>query len=385
MVISARTFWLIAQLSMLFAAPTVRAVELPVQIKTESIRERFAIARKGDAILVPVTIGRKEHLFLLDTGCSNTIFDSSLLLPGDPKQSVVVATPSGPINADLYDPPEGSVRSLSFRGLKLVGKKDLARLREIIGQPIDGILGMDFLSGHIVHVDFDAGVLLFLKSIPKQPGKRVPLFFDQGNVPAVRADLAGAGELCFTLDTGCIGPGSGSIYTDDLHELMRTGHLRHVGSLTSSTLHGSKEKRICRGRSLMLSEFSLESPIFDEDAEANRLGLTYLSRYAVTFDFPGKTAYLREGKCFSNRDCWTYCGVRVIRKAGSVIVESVDEGSPGEKARLKAGDVVLKVGPTRVEDVSLIELRRLLVSAERTTCMVKRNEEQIETVLELPR
>ena len=93
MVISARTFWLIAHFSILMAAARLGAAEPPEQIKPDSILERFAIARSGDAILVPVTIERKEHLFLLDTGCSNTILDSSLSLPGAPKQSVVVATP----------------------------------------------------------------------------------------------------------------------------------------------------------------------------------------------------------------------------------------------------------------------------------------------------
>src|SRR5215471_12403369 len=49
-----------------------------VGLDPRNVLERFDVAKDGDALIVPVEFQGKTYRFLLDTGASVTVFDTSL-------------------------------------------------------------------------------------------------------------------------------------------------------------------------------------------------------------------------------------------------------------------------------------------------------------------
>jgi hypothetical protein len=137
------------------------------------VLEQFDVARDGP-LLLPVMLQGKKYLFLVDTGATLNIFDTSLPL-GKPKATAETAGPDGPITAPLFDAPDATVGCLSLFSLQPVYQMSLKGTREASGQEVYGVLGMDFLRHRVVRVDFDAGKLAFLERAGSDPGVAVPL------------------------------------------------------------------------------------------------------------------------------------------------------------------------------------------------------------------
>jgi hypothetical protein len=114
-----------------------------------------------------------------------------------------------------------------------------------------------------------------------------------------------------------------------------------------------------RIESVFLAEFNHRELIFAKQKE-NLLGLTFLSRYIVTFDFPSGRLYLKKGKRFDDCDVQDKSGVHVVRGAERPIVESVDSGSPAALAGVHAGDEIIRLSDRDTERLSLFSLRKLL-------------------------
>ena len=104
----------------------------------------------------------------------------------------------------VYNAPEATVGSLPL-GVDAVLGVDLKKIREVSGLPIEGVLGMDFLSRYIVHIDFDRGKLLLLKSVPKDAGETLPLVSEDGKIPEIDVWVSIERKIRFTIDTGSIG------------------------------------------------------------------------------------------------------------------------------------------------------------------------------------
>ncbi|MCK5611887.1 PDZ domain-containing protein, partial [Candidatus Pacearchaeota archaeon] len=102
--------------------------------------------------------------------------------------------------------------------------------------------------------------------------------------------------------------------------------------------------------------------IFTEGTEGSesRLGLSFLSRHIVTFDFPNSKIYFREGNKFNKTDETDMSGLHLRRISNKTIIYSVDESSPAHKAGIKANDVVLKIGDDDVNLCDMWDIRELL-------------------------
>ena len=115
------------------------------------------------------------------------------------------------------------------------------------------------------------------------------------------------------------------------------------------------------------------------------LGLVFWSRFVVTFDFPGEKIYLRKGKGYERPDLRDLSGLHLIRRDGAVVIESVDEGSPGASAGIQAGDVLATLGSKRADKTTLFEIREALRQAGPLECSVRRGSEERQLTLNLPR
>jgi hypothetical protein len=339
-------------------------------IPSDLVLERFAVAKGGDALLLPVRFGGTDHLFIVDTGCARTVFDLSLPL-GKPRRRHQAVTFNGNIEVDAYDPPEATVGQLPLLVAEIDGL-DLTWAREASGRPSEGILGMDFLGKYVMRIDFDRGELLFLKSSPRDAGEAVSIDWRPGNVPRVMADFTGMENVWFAIDTGGTGHGSGTLGTSTVRDLLTKDALRNLGAVFSESAGGRYSARVYRARRLTLGGFAVDNPVFNGTQTLNVLGLGFWSRFTVTFDFPEHVAYLAKGERYGRPDVWNASGLRLGLKNGSVTIDAVHEGSPGAREGVLAGDVLLEFGDLHADTATLFELKSCLCKEGQFRCVVRR-------------
>ena len=384
------------------ASPGSKEVQKPGENHSSSdlplILERFKVATDGGLLLLPIDLKGKRYSFSLDTGCTETTYDTCFRsLLGEPISTETVRT----AGEDITIP---SFRSAGLTVGKLVlppGTKcscvDLSEIREVSGQEVYGALGMDFLRKHIIRIDFDRGEVTFLTRIGPNAGERIPIFF-KGNAPYVRFEIAGLpiqGSILvgndisgllrsekFLVDTGS--NSTGSIKDTFFQMLVEQGFLKVQGKSPSFTIAGQKASRIGRVRSTKLADFQHDSLRFDE-SNMNILGLDYWSRYVVTFDFPDSTMYLKKGSQFNRKSEWTnWSGVEFRFKDRQIVVESVRDNSPAAQAGIKPGDVLLKIGGDKASEITLMRIRRLFYEKGKSyRLLLQRGQKELDLAIDI--
>jgi len=341
----------------------------------------FPVFTDGDALLLPVRIGDKDYAFLLDTGATSSVFDTSLPL-GAPIETGEFAAPSGAGRVTFFRAPKASLGKLAFRDGQKVGGIDLAKIRQIGGHPIYGMIGMDFLTDHVVHLDFDRGLVRFLEAVPEAAGPALPLIFREEKLPCVAVETLGL-NLDMMVDTGFVCLDSGWVDRSLFELAVQLQKLKVVGSTLSSDLSATVAKRIAKASHLRAGQMKLDHACFSE-AEGSVLTLGFLSRFNVTFDFPNKTMYLAKNKNFDRPDTWDRSGLHLLRDGDKTLVHSADKKSPAEQAGITAGDEIVKVADREAAELRLFEIRRRLATpAEALPLVIRRDGKQYQTALKL--
>src|ERR1700722_574523 len=82
-------------------------------VRRDEFPLRFTVATDGEPLIVPVTINGNQYSFIVDTGCTCTIFDNSLRhLMGPAVDSVFVSTTHAQIGMQRYLSPAAYLGSL---------------------------------------------------------------------------------------------------------------------------------------------------------------------------------------------------------------------------------------------------------------------------------
>jgi hypothetical protein len=361
-------------LGVVVADGRVHGEESAKEIPSALVLERFAVAKNGDGLMVPVRVGKRDYLFEVDTGATITVFDVSIPL-GEPVDVVSVDGAEGKVLVKLYHPPEARVGRSSLGPLDAVAGMDLSSLREVLGRPIRGILGMDFLGRYVVHIDIERGELLLLKSAPNDAGVELPISWAPGDHPFVVGE-AGAGErVSFVIDTGATGLDSGSLGVGEIQSLVRKGQFREIADVMHETISGTNSRKLFQGRLLSLGDFAVPSPIFSESFgwPPNKLGMRFWSRFVATFDFPGHKVYVRKSARFTSPDRWNATGLHLWKRRDSIEVCYVDPDSPAARAGLKKGDLLVELNELIADKSCLFDLRDALCNGDQWTCVVRRD------------
>ncbi|MHC4641396.1 MAG: aspartyl protease family protein [Planctomycetota bacterium] len=328
------------------------------------ILAEFKIANNGGPILLPVTFINKEHLFVLDTGSSHTVYDTSLRHElGKIKKIEKALTLGSPIKAEIFDAPEAFLGPLNLKDSNEVSCLDLKMLSLIDGKTVSGIIGMNFLKRHVIQIDFDQGTLSFLQHVEEQHpdwGAELPLRYDTIGWPHITCDIFDNINVKFVIDTGSNSTGA---LGSDIFEKIISDMKPKTSESLFATASGVIKNRECRIDSITVGSFEYAELIFGE-ANWSHLGLLFLSRHTVTFDFPNSRIYLKKGIDFKKRDETDMSGLHLLRITGNTMVYSVDENSPAQKAGIGPKDIILKVNEKDAGKYDMWELRRLLMSED---------------------
>ena len=316
----------------------------PCQPKSigHDVIEEFDIATCGDFPIVPVTIdGVGEFPFVVDTASSFSCVDTTL-------RSHVTQTRR---TVRFNGRTDEKICSL---GNAFLGKSrlpipsdvlcfDFSGIRKASGHDVRGMLGMNFLRAYALRIDFDTGGLSILSAVPEPRGLAVPLSFDKTGCPTIEARVSRNVTVPFTPDTGLKGHTVCTLEKRTFDRLACDGMLTETRTGGHAMMIGGCEaRREGRIDSLGIGPFELECVLVN-DGPCNLLGLEYLSRYRITFDFPNKRLNLEPGLRVCQTPLNDRTGIRLVRVNGETIVRSIAKAGPAEIAGVAVGDCVRHV------------------------------------------
>jgi hypothetical protein len=238
-----------------------------------------------------VGLQRGEKLpFLLDTGSAATCLDKSLEPRLGKRLGPVTAVNFGVEHgANLYEAPP---LYLGTTPLTMIGPSvvtfDFKRAPPRIDRLYVGILGMDVLLNYCLQLDFTSHEIRFLAKDQvdgSSCGKPFQLTDVGDGCVSIGENLVGGKEPGSLIDTGCrwdgwLTPACFRQWTNQpaLGARPRMGF--HYGMLGGETYPEI--------------ELTEQPPVGDDlHIKLNGIGLGFLARHLVTFDFPNRTMYLK--------------------------------------------------------------------------------------------
>ncbi|MCI0743993.1 MAG: PDZ domain-containing protein [Verrucomicrobia subdivision 3 bacterium] len=309
---------------------------------------------------VPVSVFDGTNFFLVDTGTSVTVVDARFR----ERLREPVRRFDG---HDLYRSPNILLGQHAL-GLDEVICADLCMFRRIAGERSEGILGMDFLKDHVVEMDFERNRFSVSKTVreaAKQGARRVPMTPLNGRHFTIPAILNGHMSLNLQIDSGDSSTVS-LIQSDWDMVFPPNGNPRTYRVLLAGIAKAPTGSRVARVQSLevgghVVSNVLCALRVFPGGSSS--VGIGFLRRYLVSFDFPNRMLYLRPSREFNTKDEHDMSGLHLLRQEGAVVVHSVDEASPALLAGIKRGDVIVAINGRRCSEMKMKELRQIL-SAE---------------------
>ena len=301
------------------------------------------------------TINDTLH-FILDTGGGGISLDSTTCVRYNIK-----TTPS-----DTMINGMGGIRraayvfnkSIHFPGLSVdrlnFHISNYSLLTSVYGERIDGIIGYSFFKRFIVKADFDScmieiyangkieyarGGIILHPTINKIPVQNLTIK-DRKKVSHDFFFDTGAG-LCLLLN---------SAYATDSNVLLNR---RRPVSLQAEGMGGKLQMKLTVIKFVQIGKYRFNNvPTYIYEDESNvtaypgggrLVGNDLLRRFNLTINYPAGEIYLTPNSHFSDLFDYSYTGLGIYYEAGTIYIEDIMPGSPGEKAGVKQGDILIGV------------------------------------------
>ena len=362
----------------------------PARTSAPTVLAQFPIPEAGDPILLPVSFEGREYLFKLDTASSHTVFDTSLKDKlGKAIKAVKVKTAAGPIKGELFHAPDAFLGPLNLKDCRRIGVIDIDPGSPVGQKKYHGIIGMNFLKKYVVQIDSDEGLLSFLEPEPDRGifsflWPKTKKHSDWGQeiriehkllspIPYIKGSVDGK-KVTFMVDTGYVF----HIDSPNLPVSDTTGELEaRIFKMSPSKIQyettrthripGKAGTSSQSTSSAAFARFSIgtlqyKDVIFDQ-SQKSVLGMPFLSRHLVTFDFPNHRMYLKKNEHFDKPSCFyislTKPGFVIRRKSDDIFVHSVDPKDTAYRKGVRQDDIILKIDDIDVRSYALVELVEL--------------------------
>jgi hypothetical protein len=250
-------------------------------------------AGHGNVIFVNVQMENGSAWpFVIDTGTTWTVFDKSLEpLLGQRVHTATVWRWGVQEDSGIYPAPKLFLGGAPLLTGRAVATDDFQKISRSFGRSVMGLIGMDTLKNYCMQLDFAAGKVRFLDpdhADKSKWGQAFPLTDIGDGCLRVNENLAGADGPGSLIDTGCAYDGwlTWTVYQQWTNRtvLPAAGEVRRP----EGVLGGEHFSHLAL-RGLDLSALTDG----DRHMKFNGLGLSFLSRRVVTFDFPNHTMYLK--------------------------------------------------------------------------------------------
>jgi predicted metalloprotease with PDZ domain len=117
-----------------------------------------------------------------------------------------------------------------------------------------------------------------------------------------------------------------------------------------------------------------ESNVTAYPAGGGLIGNDLLRRFNFTINYPAGEIHLSPNSHFSDPFDYSYTGLGIYYEAGTIYIEDIMPGSPGEKAGVKQGDILIGVNNNFSNNI--MQYKSILqTEKEKIKLVVKRNKE----------
>jgi len=275
--------------------------------------QRLPVDRAGNLFFARASVNGRATVWLtVDTGANLTVLDpavaQSLDLPVlDPQSRTDVGSGEGPTDFSrtrgvamrVGDLPEFAPPSLFLVPVR--------SLSGFVGHAVDGVLGVDFMLGHVVEFDYRAGAVIFHDArsfVYRGTGQRLPMDIT-GNVVTVRGSVtltdATTLGVRWLVDTGRAGrPLLGAPFVRAHRLVERFAIPAEFGM--SRSVNGFMRSRTASLAAIEFGSLRIDRPDVDlseadsglsaSDRYDGHLGAVALSRFRMIVDFPRRELIL---------------------------------------------------------------------------------------------
>ncbi|MGB3590460.1 MAG: PDZ domain-containing protein [Nonlabens sp.] len=304
----------------------------------------------SNMIVLPVVVNGVEMSFTLDSGASHTSIlnltgvDSLLVNKGNAvkvngygkgKYLQAIYSIDNHLDIQGFNSPHANLYILTEEEISLA---------PITGREVNGVLGADFFTSHIVEINFEKSVINIYRNIEEVPGykKRNPieLTFKQ-NKPRTTIALAhdsGYKQLDALIDTGS-GDSVWVFGVMDGFDLLVTTFDDYLGLGVNGEVYGKRTKVNTAG----LSNFNFnkittafpDREVLDDqyvyDGSSGAIENEVLRRFHLVFDYGAKILYLRKNKFYTDGFYYNMLGITVKEGEKDLITDIIANNVPDKR------------------------------------------------------
>ncbi len=342
----------------------------PVSSLSQNVKDSIQPAKATFITSFPFTIlsggvmviaGRLDDFtdslhFILDTGSGGISLDSVLVdyynLPKVVSQRTLRGIASIRRISYVMDRtlhlPNLDVEHLDFH------INDYELLTSTYGIRIDGIIGYSFLKQFIVKINYDRNIIeIWQQGRIKYPRNGYLLNPKINNIPVLAATIEDGrtSNGNFFFDTGA---GLSLLLSEDYE---RDSAILRVGKKAIITqaegLGGKKQMKLTTIKKLTIGPYAFKkvpAHIFKDDYNVTSypelgglIGNDLLRRFNLVINYAENEIHMKPNSHFRENFDYSYTGLGIYLLDGQIIIEDVLPDSPGEKAGLKPGDIIIAV------------------------------------------
>ena len=330
-------------------------------------------------IYLPVEVGGRVRLWVLDTGASVTVVEKKFADElGLKREGNIKGQGAGNIvDVSFTTLPAFSIPGLEFDSQR-VAVIDINRLfRQWIGQDVAGILGCDFLSRLAMKIDYANEKLSFYHPDSFQ-------YTGSGTVIDAPLSSSTTFELPITVEGKYSGKwdldlGAGGM--SFLYPFAReNGFFERPGvDRMGFGAGGSYPNRAVRFSTLEFAGHTITDPVISMPREevkgafANKelvgnIGNTLLRRFVLYLDYKREQVIVEKGDDFDRPVPVDNSGLQVMNNDDDQLeVFFISDGTPGAKAGFQAGDIIRSINGIDVKYIGgVVALKELLEEAPGT-------------------
>jgi predicted aspartyl protease len=309
--------------------------------------------------------GRRE-VFVLDTGANANLVDVSLQDElGAELFSTSVRGPNGDMEMAFYYPPKIMLGSWTVPPVQTALMKDNP-MKIMMGQPLHGLLGVPTLRGKVLILDYDAGRLQIARGFSGDESgmTRLKMRYDE-LLPVLDLTL-GSGNAVFMVDTGATAVVN--LDRETYQRCLKEGLVKSEGKALAGSISGivSMPAGTFLGGSLLGQP--LKGSRFACRESRNIIGMSLLARLYVVMDFK------RDLFLFRRRE-YDHLGAPLLNvplmlglalqyRGGACMVEMVMPDSPAERAGIKDGDEIFRLGEVSREELNVSSIYAAVAGLE---------------------
>ncbi len=356
--------------------------------KRRSTRVPFEL--HANLIIIPARINKSDTLhFILDTGVSSTIITDPSIAPYINSQYVRSIQLDG-VGQDSTLEAQVSIGNTlqvgyarTFNHNLVVLQKDLLKLSELIGTPINGLIGYELFERFVVTIDFRQREILlqlpqYYHDRPRK-GAKVPLDLVDRKPYIEDVLIRGKGEeqkVKLLLDTGAG------------HAVMLNTYSTHI-PLPDTTievqlgigLSGKISGSLGRLKGVTIGGYPLSSVVTSfpdslsfggklgpNTGRQGNIGGELLRRFRVTINYPEKYMVLKPiRKAMKETFEHDMSGMDLRAKGekfNEYYIDKVIEDSPADEAGLQKDDRLMFINNSSAKDLNMTEIYKLLQRKE---------------------